>query len=427
MLKATRTLYFFALLAFSVQCLAAPTQEEVDAATRTKAVAEASQATADATKATADALKATAESRKAVAEFEVAEARAKLGTLDLSKLSAVTAEAKTLNIEGNLLAYASVQTLAKQIAASIAPHTKSKVVVLFTENELKFIEQVQPVSSNLQALDMDIDNLIIPRLEIDNPKCAADEAGGGPGLLGSIDVASQVLSVFKTNTKSEGVDVTTDSFALSAAVAAELKQAKVRVVYPPLFSPGLALGAYSKSNVEQALDNIAMKAGQIDRILANIDKQKDQVKKRKEAMKKPTPQCKSAFDKAEKTLEQTEGKANALKSRVEKYLTLANSFDEKTGKTMLQSLVAAEALRKAAADGYLLQIKPISAGGTTTIKTSFFRSSTRFSGGAIVAYMLISGTDGAILDSGVVGAYGGYVKAGELSSGIVNAAQSPEK
>ena len=393
------------LLLPAVPGLAAPTQDEVDAAKRTQAVAEAE--------------KAIAEASKAKAEAEAGEARAKLGTLELSKLSPPTAEAKTLNVEANLLAYASVQALAKQIAGAVQPRLGDKAVVIFTEKELKALDQVQSFSSNLAALDTDIVSLAIPRLAADNLKCAAsdDEAGGGLGVLGSLDVVAQVLSLFKVNKKLEGTDVTVDGFALSAAVLAQLKQKGAsKAIYPPLFFSGAVLGtAAAKSQVEQHLDSVSLHSPKIDQVLTEVARRREALKARVKADKKPTADCRAAYAAAAVTLDSVETRAKILKGRIEKYVAAATTPDEKTGETLLQALVAAEALRKSATGGFVLQLKPIAAGGATLTKTTFFTSSFRFSGGAVAAYMLVSGADGTVVDANIVGEYGGYVAPDDLS------------
>jgi hypothetical protein len=66
----------------------------------------------------------------------------------------------------------------------------------------------------------------------------------------------------------------------------------------------------------------------------------------------------------------------------------------------------------------VLQIKSIGAGGTTYTKTNIFTTQFRFSGGAIVSYLLVDGIGGNVLASDVLSQYGGFIKADELEENL---------
>lgn len=398
------TLCIAASFAHHQVAFCAPTQEEIDAEKRTQAMAEA--------------VKGTAEANKATVEAENSAARAKLGTIDLSKMSPTKAEAKALSVEGDLLAYAAVQNLAGAIAASVAKHSKDKLVVIYSESELKALQHVNAFSSNVASLSRDLANLSIPPSDMDNPQCAAranSEAGGGSlGVLGSLDVAAEVLSLFKMNKTLEGKEVSIDTFALSAAVVSELKNLGTNTIYPPLFFTGSVFGSPGSSQVEKDIDNLLRLAPRTDVLLADIARRKVEITERSKSRKKSTDTCKFALVAASAALDLLGKRAQLLKDRAAKYVTAAMAVDEKTGDTLLQSLVVAEAFRKVAAKSLILQLKPIAGGGSTLTKTSFFTSSFRFSGGAIAAYMLVDGTDGTVVASGLVGDYGGHATLDEL-------------
>lgn len=403
------------LCGFSLQAQARPTQDEVDAAKRVQALAEAEQGTAEA--------------NKARIEAEAAAARAKLGTLDISKLSMPDAEAKTLGIEGKLLAYAAVQNLSEKIVGAISTIGTNKPVVIMSEKELISFDKANSFLSNAAMLDVDIKQELNISIPVVDSKCTLDEeaAGSSLGPLGSIDVATQILSIFKTSKAMEGTDVSIDEFALSAALATELKRKKIVVIYPSLFFSGSLLGTRQTSDIEQALSNVSDNIPLIEARLPIIASSKSNLEKHVEADKNPSPACMEAYDSVKKQLQEMDKRAQILKARAEKYLAAAGTVDEATGETLVQALVAAEALRKTASDGWVLHIKPIAAGGTTLTKKNFFFSSFRFTGGAVVAYMLVDGTDGKLLHSGLVGDYGGYVKPDQLPDVIrtVNRHQTP--
>ena len=291
-------------------------------------------------------------------------------------------------------------------------------MVIYSESELKALQHVNAFSSNVASLSRDLANLSIPPSDMDNPQCAAranSEAGGGSlGVLGSLDVAAEVLSLFKMNKTLEGKEVSIDTFALSAAVVSELKNLGTNTIYPPLFFTGSVFGSPGSSQVEKDIDNLLRLAPRTDVLLADIARRKVEITERSKSRKKSTDTCKFALVAASAALDLLGKRAQLLKDRAAKYVTAAMAVDEKTGDTLLQSLVVAEAFRKVAAKSLILQLKPIAGGGSTLTKTSFFTSSFRFSGGAIAAYMLVDGTDGTVVASGLVGDYGGHATLDEL-------------
>lgn len=401
-MKIPRPLGIAFLFATVIPCWAEPTQDEVDAAKRSQAVAEA---------------------RKAEAEADAATARAKLGTLDLSKLEAPTAEAKTLNVESNILAYTALEKVADALAKRIGSALKDKTVVIHTEREFKILEQYQSFAANLRAVVNDSVALTMPAITSMKPcTTPVDEeetGGGGLGVLGSIDAAAQILSLFKSYKNLEGTEVTVDTFALAATVGAKLKAAgSGSVVYPPLFIAGAAMrNAAVPSDIEKALDAVRVQSSRMDKLLVDAAKEKAALDQRKSADKKPSAACKKAYEADAVSLAALTGRTQIIKGRAEQYVAALSTPDEKTGSTVLQSLVAAEAMRAKMNSAHLLQLKPVAAGGTTLTKRSLFSSSFKHSGGAVVAYFLVD-PQGSIVDSAVLSKYGGQVEAAELNEAL---------
>lgn len=395
-------------MAVSVFALAT-TQDEVDEANRQKQVDEAR--------------KASAEARRATAEAEAAEAKAKLGTLDTSKLTKPSGEAKSLNVEGSLLAYSALDRIAEAIAKRVQPIIGTEPVVIYSEKELSALIQSRAFLNNLKILDKEMQGFVVPSLAADNEDCREPKEGGaGLGVLGSIDVALQVLSLFKVDKKMEGADVTVDSFALASTVLAKLKDKGVfKAVYPPMYLAGAfvdpAHDVFSKSEIVRLIDGLADNQTKIDSKLADIVRRREAIKARAEDKKKKLPSaCKPAFAEAQIVYDNLEVRGKAVKLRADKYMAAATTLDEKTGASLLQLLAQSEHMSKSLPGAYVLQLKPIAAGGTTLTKTSLFSTNFRFSGGAIVAYMLVRGTDGVLVASGTVAEYGGYVEPKDLPS-----------
>lgn len=394
---------WLALYLPAIQGFAAPTPEEVENAKQVQVLAEA---------------------RKATAQAEEAEARAKLGTLDLSKLPHPTAEVKTLDVEATLLAYGAVQAVARDIAKTVSKQVKQRTVFIYTEREFTLLEQYRSFTSNMTALSTEIMNVRVPTLRSKNPTCAATrggdkEAGGGVsslGPLGSLDVVAQVLSLFKANKELAGANVSVDSFALSAAVAAELQAEGAKAIYPPLLLSSIALQPrVPRSAAETELDNLTKGLTRAEAVLAEVSGKRAVVEQQKRANKKPSTECTDAYATDEQSLLLLAARVQTLKDRAAKYIAAAVTPDDKTGATLMQSLISADIIREKALGGLVLQLKPIAAGGTTLTKTTFFSSSFRFSGGAVVGFMLVEG-DGELVKSGVVSKYGGLANPNQLSA-----------
>jgi hypothetical protein len=367
---------------------------------------------------------ALAEARQATAEADAAVAKAKLGSIDVSKLPKVTGEASKLNVEGNILAYDAVDRIAALIAEDVAGAVGSSTVVIYSEKEINAVLQSRAFRKNLDMLNGEMGKFFVPPLASDNADCKAPAVGGGGlGPLGSIDAALQVLTLFKVDKKYEGMDVTVDSFALATAVLAKLKaRGGGKAIYPGTYTVGAFADAsgdvFAKSAIVAGIDRLGDNQARIDLALSDIARRKESIKTRSADPKTVPKDCVAAFADSQVILDNLEARAKAMKARGEKFTTAATTVDEKTGASLLQMLAMSEAMARDHAGAFVLQLKPIAAGGTTLTKTSLFATSFRFSGGAIVSYLLVSGVDGTVVRSGTVPEYGGYVKPEHLQGYI---------
>jgi hypothetical protein len=152
----------------------------------------------------------------------------------------------------------------------------------------------------------------------------------------------------------------------------------------------------------------------MDTWLAEIGKKKAGIAKRSEDKKTIPKACVTVFPQDLATLEFHEARIKGMKARGDKFVAAATTVDEKTGASLLQLLASSETMARQHLGAYVLQLKPIAGGGATYTKTSILTSSFRFSGGAVVSYLLLDGQDGSVSRSGTVREYGGFIKSDEL-------------
>lgn len=391
-----------------------------------RAGAATTQADVDEAKLAQDLLaarQAAAESRQKIAEADAATAKAKLGTLDLSKFSAPEVEAKTLKIEGTILSYHAMERAAIAIASDVAPRVagaaSAPAVVIVNDRTLNSIQQFRSFKRAATVLHKAVTQLTVPTLAADNAKCEQPTSGGaGLGVLGGIDAALQIAQLFKVDRNLEGADVALDDFALASSVMKALKRENVgRAVLASAYLPGgLGVGEPASALLNQ-IDALGDDQVTLDIRLAEIERKRDGLTAREGDKAVPLPdKCKPAFDAARRTYTALETSAKSLKERIDKFLAAAVAIDEKAEAPLLQSMQQAEALATAFQGANLLHLKVIAGGGTTYTKKSLFSSSVNIGGGGIVAYVLTGGASGEVIKSGTVAEYGGFVKPEDLGA-----------
>lgn len=390
-------------MSFSLACapaFSAASADEVDAAKRDKDLAEARR---DKDKADAEA------------------AKARLGSIDAARFGKPEAEATDTKFEGKILAYNAVRRIAVRIANDVAPVARGRTVVIYSEKELNAILQQRAFATNLKTLNQQMSSYFLPDLPSDRDDCVEPTAKGGGGLgpLGSIDVALQVLQLFRTDKKLQGAEFSPDEFAVAMTVLPHLRLGGVaQVVYPSTYLAGAfsddAGDIFAKSQTVVQLNALGDNMVTIDEWLAKIAERKGKIAKRSEDKKKMPKACATVFPQDLATLDFHEARIKGMKARGDKFIAAATTVDEKSGASLLQLLASAEKMALDHRGAYVLQLKSVAAGGNTYTKSNVFTTDFRFSGGAIVSYMLVDGQNGTVVVSGTVPEYGGYVKAEEL-------------
>lgn len=413
---------FGVILAIAANVHAAPSQADVDEATLAKDYWAARQAEA--------------ESRQKIAEAEAAVAKAKLGSLDLSKLKEAGIEAKALNVEGKILSYQAVDRIAKVIADDVANHAKPpaavaagavapiRAIVIVNDKVINAVQQSRSFKAAAGQLSKAINEVVVPVLAADNPTCDQPaEGGGGLGVLGGIDVLLQVAQIFKVDRSLEGSDVTIDDFALASSVLAKLKPKHAAdVVLASSYLPhGLRATAPAPvpGSLAKQLDDLTDGQIKLEQRMVEISRRRDKLAAREsDTVVKLPDACKKPFDDARRTYASLETLSKSLKERSQSLLAAATAIDATSGAPVLQSMLQAEALATIYSGAYLLHLRPIAGGGTSYTKSNLLWSSVGVGGGGVVAYLLTGGADGAAVTAGTVSEYGGFVQPEDLSAFI---------
>jgi hypothetical protein len=120
--------------------------------------------------------------------------------------------------------------------------------------------------------------------------------------------------------------------------------------------------------------------------------------------------CQDLFVEDQKRLEVTAAKIDPTTAAITQALSVLLKTDDQSGTRLLDSLLRAETMGD---KDLLLQIQIVEAAGTTIARKTFFGGSAKFSGGAILSYLLTS-KDGTVKTAGTYPLFGGRKSEKEL-------------
>jgi len=369
---------------------------------------------------------ALAEARKATAEADLAAAKARFGEVT-QPLPTGAGTATNLNIEGKILAYRAADKAADQIAAAIrtalAGQTPSRIVFLS-------VKEVTNIAL-LQAFDQQATLLLdqVSQLQIPGgiPRPCPEGGAEGPRALAlappgvAIDAALTLLRLFKTDRTLVGEDVTLDDFAIVALLVGKLNG--IDIVYPPSYFPD-AFGSGVVAAVYDKFNKLAQAQSTVANVQDRIAAKKQEIADRKTQAGKDKA-CAAMLDADAARLEEFANKVSVFKEALSEVNTALTKTSDQSGMALIQSLVLAERLATRMQGAFLLQVKPIAAGGTTHTSTNIFGTSFSFSGGAIVSYVLYR-PDGIVATAGTVPVFAGLFKDEKLNDVLQKAAPNPQ-
>jgi hypothetical protein len=302
----------------------------------------------------------------------------------------------TLSIEGEILAYSTVDKVAQGIVDELCgPSPGSKcpmaAVAIFSEAELKLMAELRAVNAQVKRLEDKKSEASAPAAPAGvcpkGPVIAADAAGP----LAVAGLAVQAFSLFRVDRALTGTVVKLDDFAVTAQVANKLQAKGARVIYLPSIYDLRANETFTDIGVYKRL------AGLRD-VLANDIKGTEGDRKKLEKCPKSFP-------------EWFESSAAFLEQRKQLLAVVNSILDEITkpddaGVARIQAFQRASRMMELSKDAWLLQIKPIAAAGNVITTKNILFTKLRFGGGSVISYMLFNAS-GELQKSGTLGAYEG--------------------
>jgi hypothetical protein len=268
---------------------------------------------------------------------------------------------------------------------------------------------------------------------------------GITAVTSTVQAVIQLISLFQTETKIIGTDVTIDVDGLCAQFAHSLQACGLPSAYPSLLwndnTKSQILEAFTKMIGSQS--NVSRRTTDIDSLLVELTVNEpiieEQIKLQLPLGNPPSDAINKvlqlALSMAKGALQVNTNGLNALKQRVTALDQLAAALDkslqtpdDKTGITPLSAIIKTEALMGALDDTrtYSLMLKVLAGGGATKTDRNLF-TGTRIShlGGAIFVSTLTSST-GKILFTNVSKGFLGYAKM-KSTRGIIQQDLQPRK
>jgi hypothetical protein len=306
-----------------------------------------------------------------------------------------------LVVEGEILAYSTVDALATRIAAEVKDAKPTDTVVIFSEAELKLMTELSAIVEQVGLLERMRSGMSAPAPAERCAKPGEVSAAAAP-IAAIANVAVAAVSLFRVDRTITGTAVTLNDFAVTAQVANQLGKLGIKVVYLPSVYDLTASRAFANIEVYRKLIELRK----------TIEEDLEKTDQERKALEK----CAKQFDRW------FNGSAGVQGSRKKLLAVVGGIIDEITkpddsGLSRIQAYMRASQMAKLARNAWLLQIKPIAASGNVLTTKNIFYTKLRFGGGSVISYMLFN-PSGELARSGTFAAYVGDKKMSEVSPAL---------
>jgi len=405
----------------------ASTQKLVDLKNK-KALADAEKELADSQKALELAQKPSTrelsvlEQQKKLAEAQKALTDAKsqatlaeyIGTVKAGPYQGnVEMKEKAGAVESKLLAAHAIKIAARRIATAVKEKSKKKVFIFEAENYPDF-QGLHSFRFRMQLIKIGFEaaKISIPAEEILEgvPVPAAVSAG--------LEALSNILGYLKTDYTVGGIDITLDNSLLIFAVAGALaKNQEVQVNIPSI---------HNSVTTDKALTAFTEKFSQFEKMRKLAAEKAERLKDEIAGLKSDAAD-KEGDEKVKLLAQVDEKKATLtpLTDVIKSYDTFLSSLvtEDDDGNLLLTALVQEfaieKALKDAGTDGAVLLLRLENSGGGYLLKKNLWTGLGAMPlyhmGGATIAYLLIDGSNGKVIDGSVLPVHGGFVKSGDIA------------
>lgn len=318
----------------------------------------------------------------------------------------------SLSIEGEILAYSTVDTIATQIAKSVRAANPGPTIALFSEPELKLLTEWRAVGAQVRILE-DERNTVTESTIPGSCKPAPLVVPEGVPPAAIANVLVQAVSLFRVDRTITGTKVELNDFAVTAQVANQLMTLGLKVVYLPSVYDLRSSDAFTDIEIYRRLKILRDGTnGAVPRNGLN-----DEIKRTEEAREKLSACAKPFTPELTKWLA---GSAVFLERRKQLLTAVNGMLDEitkpdATGVSRIQAYQRASQISALTKDAWLLQLEPIAAAGNVLVTKNLFYSKLRFGGGSVISYMLFH-PGGELAKAGTAAAYKGALKMSEVPS-----------
>lgn len=436
------------VLALSNTTFAQTLQEAKDQAEIEKAKAEAAASKAAARE---SELKLQQAEEKAKLNLQEAQDKAddaqrKALTESIALVNNLKTDTKDVTVEGSAietkaLANRAVTKAVKQVVAMIPPKVCSTAttVILADDQVIGTLPGYEAGMLTLKTLAESYKDLVAnAQRSFADLKDAHDQrkekavSAALPALLQGVAAVGSIAQTFKTQLSIKGADVTIDQLAVYGALAESWTKkcaTSTLTAYPNLgvdFAQSEAAKRLNEISVllatAQAFESVIAvwlipnKAASAKELAEIEAAQKAAAAPKAPKQKAPTEAQKAAAETRKSAIEKIEGVLAKLKAdnlRVDQAIQQLFATSEKQPVSPIVQLAKAERFATAVKfeNAYVLTIKAVAGGGNTVTTNSFWRGPKVFhSGGAVLAYTLLKGTNGAYVDGGLLDSYEGYVR-----------------
>jgi hypothetical protein len=330
----------------------------------------------------------------ATKEKEIAESQAALATAEKNKitnmlpsptatpLAGSTTVNGTVTFQGDLLAYKSLDDIARNVAQDL--HTVTGTLIIHNADDIAALQSYDVIHSQIKALVEQYKSLNA-QLGTGGSEEAAAALFSAPQVVSTLlRSVADVAALFRTDTTITGLQITPDETVFNAALAARVGNGNLRVFEPKLYLPNLF--DQQESEIIKQLGNLNRVKARGEQLVADFDALSDAEKK--------------GFAKKSQI-----ERLRAMKPQVDVFISSLMQFNETTKQSPLMGLYRAEKLKglltNEAQRTYILHLKIAKSEGARTTKSNLFTGSkTSYTGGMIVAYTLFD-RNGQIVSSGL--------------------------
>lgn len=371
---------------------------------------DAALADAGVAKAQAEAEKALADTRKAQADAELAAFKARFGEVPSSGITgAVEMKEKAGQIESWLLASRAVAEAAIRMRAQVASvGDGEKTVFVFAAADFPTFDALLTFTARRTLLHQMLEKSLggLPVLQ--------EESGEAVPILGAAGLALQavnnLLSFVRTDFSVTGVEVTIEDSALVAALTSQkIGQFRDRRV----LSVFRAAALNEPSSVVAQLTELSALHERVG-LTAEQHKSAAATLTARAATQSDAERKKQLTAEAE-THRAAEQRLTAAAGSFTTFMTTMSTPESATTKPPLATVLYEAAVQRALTGHAAMIVKIHKAGGTIVTKKNlwslFGGLPVHYTGGAAATYMLLDGTNGTVLASGLVPVYGGFVRA----------------